>query len=258
MLAVHLLWTDDRGGGFLLWGEDSDLPLSGPPRRGRNPTVPVPQPHPFTAAGSRLVEGVLDVAPSLHAALAESAAESRVVWLPGKPHAPLASPELIRAESAPPAARRAPGLWPFEVTALWLSPSAGLDVALALSGVGSPEIHAGASVSTFAALAALALEIVAAGRVLPDLRRGAEGYEAVWEPLLNGEDDRRVRTMADTLPPVCRALRAEGVPPEEIVEQAGARPHHLSVFAAQLVGPFRPLDADRTPALPVSHRRSRR
>ncbi|MGA2304560.1 MAG: DEAD/DEAH box helicase [Acidimicrobiales bacterium] len=220
MLAVHLLWTDDRGGGFLLWGEDSDLPPSGPPRRGRNPTVPVPQPHPFTATGSRLVQGVLDVAPSLHAAVANGAAESHVVWLPGKPHAPLASPELIRTESATASSRRAPGLWPFEVTTLRVSPSAGLDVALALGGVGSPELHAGASVSTFAALAALALEIVAAGRVLPDLRRSADGYEAVWEPLMNGEDDGRVRTVADSLPPVCRSLTAEGVAPEGIVQRA--------------------------------------
>jgi non-specific serine/threonine protein kinase len=220
VLAVHLLWTDDRGGGFLLWGEDSDLPLSGPPKRGRNPTVPVPQPHPFTASGARLVEGVLEVAPSLHAAVAHAAVGSHVVWLPGKPHAPLASPELIRTESAPAGARRPTGLWPFEVTTLWLSPSAGLDVALALGGVGSPELHAGASVSTFAALAALALEIVAAGRVLPDLRRSADGYEAVWEPLMNGADDARVRTVADSLPPVCRSLTAEGVPPEGIVQRA--------------------------------------
>jgi len=28
------------------------------------------------------------------------------------------------------------------------------------------------------------------------------------------------------------------------VEQAGPRPHHLAVFAAQLVGPFRPMDRD--------------
>ena len=176
VLAVHLLWTDDGGGGFLLWGEDSDLPQSGPPRRGRNPTVPVPQPHPFTAAGSRLIEGVLDVAPTLHAAVANgSPEESRVVWLPGKPHAPLASPELIRTDAATGSSRRAPGLWPFEVTALRVSPSAGLDVALALGAAGSPDVHAGASVSTFAVLAALALEIAAAGRVLPDLRHGGRG-----------------------------------------------------------------------------------
>jgi sterol desaturase/sphingolipid hydroxylase (fatty acid hydroxylase superfamily) len=33
-----------------------------------------------------------------------------------------------------------------------------------------------------------------------------------------------------------------------IVEQAGARPHHLSVFAAQLVAPFRPLGQNPGPA----------
>jgi non-specific serine/threonine protein kinase len=182
--------------------------------------VPVPQPHPFAAAGPRLVEGVLEVAPSLHAAVVNAAVESTVVWLPGKPHAPIASPELIRTESAPASGRRAPGLWPFEVTTLRLNPSAGLDVALALGGVGSPELHAGASVSTFATLAALALEIVAAGRVLPDLRRGADGYEAVWEPLMNGADDGRVRSVAESLPPVCRSLTAAGVPPEGIVQHA--------------------------------------
>jgi SNF2-related domain/SNF2 Helicase protein/Helicase conserved C-terminal domain len=182
--------------------------------------VPAPQPHPFAAAGSRLVEGVLDVAPTLHAAVMDGAQESQVVWLPGKPHAPLASPELIRSESTTGGARRGLGLWPFEVTALRVRPSAGLDVALALGGVGSPELHAGASVSTFAVLAALALEIAAAGRVLPDLRRGPEGHEAVWEPLMNGEDDRRVRTVSDSLPPICRALTAEGAAPDAIVHHA--------------------------------------
>ncbi len=182
--------------------------------------MPVPQPHPFTAAGPRLVAGVLDVAPSLHGALADGAEERSVVWLPGKPHAPLASPELIRTESATGSTRRGLGLWPFEVNTLRLSPSAALDVALALGAAGSPELHAGASVSTFAVLAALALEIVAAGRVLPNLRRGPEGPEAVWEPLLNGADDGRVRTVADSLPPVCRSLTSEGVPPEWIVQHA--------------------------------------
>jgi sterol desaturase/sphingolipid hydroxylase (fatty acid hydroxylase superfamily) len=47
--------------------------------------------------------------------------------------------------------------------------------------------------------------------------------------------------------PTAETIRADtGLPGRPlIVEQAGARPHHLSVFAAQLVAPFRPLAAPR-------------
>ncbi len=220
MLAVHLLWTDDDGGGFLLWGEDSDRELTGPARRGRNPAVPMPRPHPFTASGSRLITALTDAAPSLHAAVAGAGERTQVVWLPGKGHAPLPSPELIRAAGVTRGAGQAPALWPFEVTALRLRPSAALDVALALRLVASPDLHPGASVLPFSVLAALALEIVAAGRVLPNLRTAPDGFEARWEPLLNGADDDRVRTVARALPPVCRALTAAGVAPEGIVQHA--------------------------------------
>ena len=67
---------------------------------------------------SRLVAGVLDVAPSLHAALAGGAEDAASSGCPGKPHAPLPSPELIRTESARRRAQAGTGLWPFEVTAL--------------------------------------------------------------------------------------------------------------------------------------------
>jgi superfamily II DNA or RNA helicase len=220
VLAVHLLWTDDDGGGFLLWGEDSTLDPSGPARRGRNPVPPPPRPHPFTASAPDLIEAVLQAAPTLHGALTATKEETAVVWLPGKAHAPVSSPELIRNAGEPGRARPAPGLWPFEVTTLPLPPSAGLDVALALQAVSSPELHAGTSVSAFAVLGALALEIVAAGRVLPNLRSGPDGYEARWEPLVNGADDARLRVVVDSLPPICRALSAAGLPPERIVQHA--------------------------------------
>ena len=44
-----------------------------------------------------------------------------------------------------------------------------------------------------------------------------------------------------------------------IVEQAGPRPHHLSVFAAQLVAPFRPMNdvTDRPPIRAAAHRPER-
>jgi hypothetical protein len=65
VLAVHLLWTDDEGGRFLLWGEDGDLAPSGPPRRGRNPAIPVPRPHPFTASATRLITPASSTTPRL-------------------------------------------------------------------------------------------------------------------------------------------------------------------------------------------------
>ena len=37
---------------------------------------------------------------------------------------------------------------------------------------------------------------------------------------MNGADDERVRTVTRSLPPVCRALTAEGVPAEGIVHHA--------------------------------------
>jgi SNF2-related domain/SNF2 Helicase protein/Helicase conserved C-terminal domain len=220
MLAVHLLWTGDDGGGFFLWGEDSDLPSSGPATRGRAPSEPQPRSHPFMADWSRLFATVMEQGPSLHGAMESSIEEFQVVWLPGKAHAPIASPELIRTEGQPSSSRRGTRLWPFEVCALRLTPSAGVDVAMALSGVRSPGLHAGASVSAFSVLAALALEMVAAGRVLPNLRMGPGGYEARWDPLANGLDDERTRALAASLPPICRSLTADGVAPERIVRQA--------------------------------------
>ena len=75
----------------------------------------------------------------------------------------------------------------------------------------------------FSVLAALALEIVAAGRVLPDLRRGADGYEASWEPLMNGADDERVRTVARLAPPGLPFPHRRGSRPEAIVHHAAER-----------------------------------
>ena len=143
----------------------------------------------------------------------------RVVWLPGKAHAPL---PLTRTHTgrrcAPAMSRQAARLWPFEVTALSVSPSAALDVALALRLVASPELHPGASVSPFSALAALALEIVAAGRVLPNLQvRSRRGYEA----RLGAPDERgRRRTRADRDP--FAALRSAAHSPPRAFPQKGS------------------------------------
>jgi hypothetical protein len=44
---------------------------------------------------SHLITTIVDKAPSLHAALTGGYERTEVIWLPGKAHAPLPSPELI-------------------------------------------------------------------------------------------------------------------------------------------------------------------
>ena len=220
VLVVHLLWTSDNDGKLLLWGEDGELPSAGPAIRGRRPaTAPAP-PHPFAADRSTLLAALTEAAPALHGALVDGEKATAVVWLPGSASAPQASPHLIRASDDGRKPRRTKVLWPFEISVLQLSPSAGLDVASVLSTLATSDLHVGASGETFSLLSALALEMVAAGRVLPNLRVTPAGHQARWEPVLNGRDEERLGALARSLPPVCRSLTAEGQSSDAIVRGA--------------------------------------
>jgi hypothetical protein len=227
VLAVHLLWTDDGDelvddgtpGGFLLWGEDSELPESAPLRRGRKPAHPTPVGHPFAASTSALFSEIAPLGSVHRSALGGTDETTAVLWLPGTANTPEPSPHLIRSDPEPGPRTAATGLWPFEVPALWIRPSAALDLALALATPGSPDLHVGASVPAFAAIAGLALECVAAGRVLPDLRVSDHGYLARWTPLLALDDDRQPNLIT-SLPPICRALHPDGQAPAEIVHRS--------------------------------------
>jgi SNF2-related domain/SNF2 Helicase protein/Helicase conserved C-terminal domain len=252
VLALHLLWTDDPERGLVLWGEDSDLPASGPLPRGRKPTHPVPRPHPFAASPAQMLAEVAALGIGTRAALSGSEDSMAVVWLPGAPTSPEPSPQLIRPGDEGVPSDGEAGLCPFAVPVLRLDPVSGLDLALVLAGSGSPDRHAGASVTTFATLAGLALEIVAAGRVLPDLRVGPGGYEARWTPLMSAEDAERTRLLAASLPPVCRSVDPPGRAPDQIVRHAlegfvdALCREALAQAPGSLVGPPR-RGTDRTP-----------
>ncbi len=70
-----------------------------------------------------------------------------------------------------------------------------------------PGVLPGASVQAMATLVGLALEIVGAGRLIPALYLDEKGcYTARWEPISGGDDEARLRLIAGSLPPVCRAL----------------------------------------------------
>jgi len=230
MLAVHALWDCHESGALLVWAEDSELPASCPPLRGRRPAVPRARAHPFAAPVASIVAGVAGTGSVLARSALDGGAElDAILWLPGTPEGPHASSQLIRAEPEPedPPARGkagrengAPGLWPFTVPALRLSPGPALDLLLALADCHTPELHPGASVTVLAAVGGLALEMVAGGRALPDLVVDGGGrHLARWVGVGGGADEDRVLQLGASLPPVCRSL---GLDPSGPPGQAGA------------------------------------
>ena len=269
MLAVHASWSLGAGDAMVLWAEDSSLEAvhgtsaaaaagsvkrsgKAPPgasgaataRRVKRPARPRPESHPFAASLGQLAVALAGAGATVAGATAGALEDRAVVWLPGTRHTPLASPQLVREGDgtwAPPAGgEEATGLWPFEVPVLRLAAGPALDTVLALATYQSADLAPGASVKSFAALAGLALEVVAGGRVLPGLgapspgagqgarstargaaragpRRGeasvaqkgsqnASRYVARWSPVGGGRDEERLHLLSASLPAICRSL----------------------------------------------------
>ncbi len=220
MLGLHALWDHRGDGRLLLWAEDGDLPAAGSPLRGRRPRLPRPRPHPFAPPAERIVAGLAGSGSATVATAAGAATVgTAVLWLPGAPSAPEASSQLVRstdlAGAEPGRAAGAdgpPGLWPFVVPTLALPADLALDLLLVAADHQSPELHPGASVTALAAVAGLALEIVAGGRVLPELANEGSRWLARWTLLAGDRDGARPRLLAAALPPVCRALDLRATP----------------------------------------------
>jgi SNF2 family DNA or RNA helicase len=198
MLVLHGFWSPEFG--LCLWAEDSALPVASPSRALRSA-----RPHPFAAPAGSL------------AGLAEGAPAETVLLLPSLPGAPLDSPELIRITPRP-AARSRPALLPWRVPILALGPATALTV---LAGR-EPGVRRGASVGYLADLATFAGELVARGRVLPELLRRGDGATARWRPFLQGPDALALHSLVRAMPPVCRAVPGHDDPHELVSAALGA------------------------------------
>jgi superfamily II DNA or RNA helicase len=215
MLVIHGTWAY---GVLSLWAEDSGRPASAgtqsshppeprdPPRPRR--TSRAPRPHPFAADPDVLADAVAELAgPS--ADLARKAIEDELTLrLPSAPDGPLASPEVGRAPDAAPARQAArPALAAWRVPALTFDPPAAADLLAALGEPGgSSSTVPGGSVLYLGALARLADDLAARGRVLPAMAASEDGrYTARWRAVLSGADAQRARELAAAMPPLCRA-----------------------------------------------------
>jgi SNF2 family DNA or RNA helicase len=235
VLAVHTSWSG-KDQTLLVWAEDGDLPAAVTPRRGRPPPAArKPARHPFAASSADVARAIGDLGPFAGVSAETSGVHGTcTLWLPGTPDSPEASPQLVRAEpDTPPGVRTARegdgrgtsptlALHPFVVPVLRVPPGPALDflVTAGSPGADRPGLHMGASVRALGAVAELALEIAAGGRVLPDLVADGGRHVARWAALGGGADAERAGQLAASLPPVCRALSAEGEDPVSLVGAA--------------------------------------
>src|ERR671916_574677 len=89
------------------------------------------------------------------------------------------------------------------------------------------EARYGASVAHVRAVAALAADLAARGRVLPTLRRHGGRAFARWRPVVQGLDAVAFDALVGALPPVGRA--------EAVAPDAGPDPHDLVADALEVL-----------------------
>jgi SNF2 domain-containing protein/SNF2 helicase protein/helicase-like protein len=209
VLAIHGLWTN---GGLALWAEDSELPAA--PRSGRPSRAP--RNHPFGADPDLLADVLAEFGEEVSDLVRKATEDELTLWLPAGPAGPRASPDLLGADPGRADASGAAEavLGPWRIRSLCFEPAASLAL---LAVIGEPGARSGrrvtgGSVLYLTAVAGLAGDLAARGRVLPGLAETDGGYAACWRPVLAGADALRVRELTAALPPLCRAMSAEGEP----------------------------------------------
>ena len=224
-LVIHGSWSDDI---FFLWAESSE---STPRKRGRKPRIP---PHPHHASPDSLRTVLGGLAPSIDWDTMPRV--ERVILLPSAPDAPRLPPWLVPGEPDPVVETR---LLPWKVTGLALDVLSALHILIALPpGERQTEVARsrqwGADVRYWSLVAKLGLELLARHHYLPGMRENNGQYRAAWLPVLDDVEDRtRLRTLAEAMPPVCRAVFVGKDAPQP---EHAPRPHHLlDRFLNQLV-----------------------
>jgi hypothetical protein len=221
MLVIHGIWWH---GALSVWAEDSGHHAAGPARHSE--TASSPRPHPFAAAAGAVADVLAEV-PELSDLVRKAVEGELTLWLPSTSAGPVGSPDLASVadvNQTAPASRKAarsgsdqPALgtpavpvrrggraaaatalaaWQLPVLRFDASPALGL-----LRAIAQPDARTGdgvlsGSLRYLAALAVLAADLAARGRVLPGLNGGeGEGYAARWRPVLTGADALRAREL---------------------------------------------------------------
>ena len=210
MIALHAVWSRDSR--LCLWAEDSALP---PYVRGRPPLNPRTRRHPFACDADVLADALerLGVAlPPAAAGRGSAGTRELALAMPSSRLGPQASPQLLRAvEDDVRAVEEACELAAWEVPAIELPAGAELALLLALPVSPVAGVAVGESLRFLGEVGKLALELVARGRLLPDLVRRDDRWVARWRAIVDAPGDReRVAVLVRSMPASVRAERGCG------------------------------------------------
>ncbi len=209
-IVLHGTWD---GQTFFVWGETAPAPDAMKPR-GRRAVV---RPHPCAAAP--------DVLRAVLATWVSDAPDTtRALLLPSNTESPLLPPWLLPATDTEDTLNDGtPELTPWKVPGLALDVLAALDVLVALP-VRDRDRRWGDDLRYWSLVAKLGLEMLARQRYLPGLEENEGRYRAVWLTVLDDPHDRaRLKTLAEAMPPVCRAV----FDPKATPDPAQARAPHM-------------------------------
>lgn len=234
MHVLHCHFRPERGAGtparLILWAEAAQ----GPPPPAIDLRSRRPRPHPFAAPDEALAallgplwgtgdlwdgrDSELVGRASPQAGSLGARAARVLLRLPTGRFGPLPSPGLLQSWDLDPGA---PRLRDWTVEGLAFGPAEGLGLLLALppDEALDPGLALGDDLRFWRAAAGLALEALAAEKLLPGLvatgRPGREAWAARWQPVLDGpEDAPRLTRLARAMPPLCRADGGLAAAPE--------------------------------------------
>jgi SNF2 family DNA or RNA helicase len=198
MLVLHVHWimphTPGETGQVMFWAEDSSITPTW--MHGRRPLKPKAHVHPYLASYDRLKETLAR----------QAARQVATLQLPSIRSGPLPSPRLSHTWHLDEGGERF--LSPWIVSGLGLSPLDALPLLLDLPRLERDRrnLILAEDARYWWIVTTVALEAMAAQKVIPVIEPGKPGYYARWRPVLDSpRDAQRLAFLEKSQPPVCRA-----------------------------------------------------
>ncbi|MCD6456924.1 MAG: hypothetical protein J7K81_09100, partial [Methanophagales archaeon] len=205
MQVLHAVWDGNKEGLFL-WAESSAMPTAVPKSRGRKPKKPKIKTHPFALPATELRELIGRI--SDKTCLESAKFEKRTFLLPSTQKGPLPSPWLIRENEDDYGTDKATGLAGWNIEALSFEPYSAFVFLIGLPEQLPRGFAFGSSLRFWIEAAKFSLELIARQQFTPAIKVGEQEHDfrAAWEAVITEEDSERVQTLAEAMPPSCRAF----------------------------------------------------